>query len=140
MAISKYSRESIGLRDNESRLATDFKNACFVLSFCFGLTCPANGKEIHVLGETIKISPVWRPRHICLIYDCIFRRILFTLSVLLSIGMKLHYSVPLEKWETNLRIREFLAHLSRRPKVSYCDHSPSVVVVRLSVPPSVHNL
>ena len=28
----------------------------------------------------------------------------------------------------------FLAHLSRRLKVSYCDHSPSVVVVvRLSV-------
>ena len=30
----------------------------------------------------------------------------------------------------------FLAHLSRRLKVRYCDHSPSVVVVRLSVPTS----
>ena len=36
----------------------------------------------------------------------------------------------------NLKIL-FLAHLSRRLKVSFCDHSPSVVVVRL---PSVHNL
>ena len=44
----------------------------------------------------------------------------------------------------------FLAHLSRRLKVRYCDHSPSVVVVvgggvvvvvvRLSIRPSVHNL
>ena len=31
----------------------------------------------------------------------------------------------------------FLAHLSQRLKVSYCDHPPSVVVV---VRPSVHNL
>ena len=34
---------------------------------------------------------------------------------------------------------DFLAHLSRRLEVSYCDHSPSVVVC-LSVCPSVHNL
>ena len=34
----------------------------------------------------------------------------------------------------------FLAHLSRRLKVRYCDHSPSVVVVvRLSVRPSVRS-
>ena len=32
---------------------------------------------------------------------------------------------------------DLLAHLSRRLKVSYCDHSASVVVVRLSVRPSV---
>ena len=37
-----------------------------------------------------------------------------------------------------LLIYLFLAHLSRRLKVSYCDHSPSVlvVVVRMSVRPS----
>ena len=29
----------------------------------------------------------------------------------------------------------FLAHLSQRLKVSYCDHSSSVLVVRLSVRP-----
>ena len=36
----------------------------------------------------------------------------------------------------------FLAHLSRRLKVRYCDHSPSVVVVVVVVVvrPSVHNL
>ena len=41
----------------------------------------------------------------------------------------------------------FLAHLSWKLKVSFCDHSPSVVVVivvrmsvRPSVRPSVHNL
>ena len=36
----------------------------------------------------------------------------------------------------------FLAHLSRECSVSYCDHSPSVVVcpaVRPSIRPSVHN-
>ena len=33
----------------------------------------------------------------------------------------------------------FLAHLSMECSVSYCDHSPSVIV-RLAVHPSVHNL
>ena len=34
-----------------------------------------------------------------------------------------------------LELFPFLAHPSRRLKVSYCDHSPSVVVIHLSIRP-----
>ena len=41
---------------------------------------------------------------------------------------------------TSQHIYAFLAHLSQRLKVSYCDHSLSVVIVVGVVRLSVHNL
>ena len=55
----------------------------------------------------------------------------------------LAWNISLTSWLCDIGIR-FLAHLSWKLKVSFCDHSPSVVVVvivvRMSVRPSVHNL
>ena len=55
------------------------------------------------------------------------------LSIHLSISPRFH---PLTPALTKVLTSKFLAHLSRRLMVRYCDHSPSVVlVVRLSVRP-----